>query len=240
MQPTSGAQAVVAPQASDWIDWSHIETVLLDMDGTILDLNYDNYVWDELVPLAFAQLADLPVDLARQRILGQMRKMRGTISYYSFDYWSEFTGVDLTALHREAVSLIDYRPGALEFLRWLRASGIQCVIATNAHRHSVVIKEDHADICNEVDAIVSSHDYGIPKEQPGFWRALQSAHPYDGRRSVFIDDNEPVLDAAHKAGIRHLLGIVQPDSQRAARGQLTYPSFNDFREICPQIGVRAN
>lgn len=35
--------------------WDEIESVLLDMDGTLLDLNYDNRVWNELVPAAFAQ-----------------------------------------------------------------------------------------------------------------------------------------------------------------------------------------
>ncbi|MDH3916294.1 MAG: haloacid dehalogenase, partial [Chromatiales bacterium] len=31
-------------------DWSTVDTVLLDMDGTLLDLRFDNYFWQELVP----------------------------------------------------------------------------------------------------------------------------------------------------------------------------------------------
>ncbi|KEP73664.1 nucleotidase, partial [Microbacterium sp. SUBG005] len=32
------------------IDWQAVDTVLLDMDGTLLDLAFDNYFWQKLVP----------------------------------------------------------------------------------------------------------------------------------------------------------------------------------------------
>ena len=31
-------------------DWQEIDTVLLDMDGTLLDLHYDNYFWLTHIP----------------------------------------------------------------------------------------------------------------------------------------------------------------------------------------------
>ena len=32
------------------IAWQEVDTVLLDMDGTLLDLAFDNYFWQTLVP----------------------------------------------------------------------------------------------------------------------------------------------------------------------------------------------
>ena len=32
------------------IDWSRIDTVLLDMDGTLIDLRFDNHLWNVVVP----------------------------------------------------------------------------------------------------------------------------------------------------------------------------------------------
>lgn len=37
------------------IDWSAIDTVLLDMDGTLLDLHFDNHFWQHHLPLRFAE-----------------------------------------------------------------------------------------------------------------------------------------------------------------------------------------
>ncbi len=222
-------------EPSALLDWSQIDTVLLDMDGTLLDLNYDNTVWNELVPRAYASRANLPLESAREILLDHMAEIRGTIQFYSFEYWSEFTGVDLIRTHHDATELIRYRSGALPFLKWLRATGRHAIIATNADRPSLRVKDMFTDICNEVDAVVSSHDFREPKEAPGFWAQLLEAHPHEPQRALFIDDNVPVLDAAARAGIANLLAIARPDSARApkteALKQFGYAWFDDFSEI---------
>ena len=37
------------------LPWPEIHTVLLDMDGTLLDLRFDNHFWRELVPERYAE-----------------------------------------------------------------------------------------------------------------------------------------------------------------------------------------
>jgi putative hydrolase of the HAD superfamily len=37
------------------VPWQNIDTVLLDMDGTLLDLNYDNQIFGHLLPAAYAK-----------------------------------------------------------------------------------------------------------------------------------------------------------------------------------------
>jgi len=218
-------------QQAKTLNWAQIDCVFLDMDGTLLDLKYDNYVWNHLVPAAYAEKIGVDVADAQDRLLVHMREIRGTIEFYSFEYWIEFTGADLIEAHWQATHLIDYRPGALNFLRWLKGRGCPAIIATNAHRDSIHVKHTHANICAEVDAVVSSHDFAAPKEDNNFWASLLKAHPYDPARCLFIDDNEPVLDAASQFGIGHLLGITTPDSLRPTRTDLRYPSFDDFTEL---------
>ena len=213
------------------LDWTEIDTVLLDMDGTLLDLNFDNHVWNNLFPAAYAQRIGETFAKAQQRLLQHMGEIRGTIQFYNFDYWTQFSGVDLVELHQRATDLIAWRPGALDFLEWLQSSGRTSVIATNAHRSSVDLKEEVADISSTVDAVVSCHDYGYPKEHPLFWQNLNDNHPFDPARTLFIDDNEPVLDAAKQAKIEHLLCVSEPDSNRPVRSDLSYPSFNDFNDL---------
>ncbi len=216
---------------SHLVDWSQIDHVLLDMDGTLIDLNYDNHVWNDLVPAAFAHQAKIELAQAKAQLHRHMDEIHGTISFYSFDYWSRYCGISMIDVHNLVTEMIDYRSGVVDFLAWLEATGRPAIIATNAHRDSIVIKEKHTGITARVDAVVSSHDYGYPKEDPRFWQMLHQHHPFDPRRTLFIDDNEPVLDAAAAAGIQHLLCITQPDSNRAERLDLRYPSFNCFRDL---------
>lgn len=41
------------------IAWQEVDTVLLDMDGTLLDLAFDNYFWQTLVPETWPPAASI-------------------------------------------------------------------------------------------------------------------------------------------------------------------------------------
>ena len=224
---------VSSPTDTYTIDWTQIDTVFLDMDGTLLDLNYDNRVWSQAVPAAYARHHALPEVEAHAELFAHMQSVRGSIDFYSFDYWAEYTGLDMVAVHRELAHLVAYRPGAETFLAWLRQSGKQAVLATNAHPSSVLVKDEQVQISAAVDSVVSSDAFKAPKEDLKYWEDLQSLQPFDPTRALFIDDNKTVLDAAAKYGIAHLLTIRTPDSERPARVDLEYPAFDHFDEIRP-------
>jgi putative hydrolase of the HAD superfamily len=215
------------------VSWDLVDTVLLDMDGTLLDLHYDNTLWNHLVPARYSEAHDVSLEAARSHLFEHMSAIRGQVTFYCLDYWAEFTGLDIVALHHELTGLIRYRPYAEEFLAWLRLRDKRAVLVTNAHRDSLFVKNAHSDVTGKLDADVSCHDYGAPKEAAAFWAQLMTEEPYDPERTLLIDDNDSVLGAARDFGIRHLLTVSQPDSNRPPRGDLNYPAFNDFREILP-------
>ena len=47
--------------------WDCIDTVLLDLDGTLLDLAFDNYFWLERIPTAYAAARGLTLEEAQAR-----------------------------------------------------------------------------------------------------------------------------------------------------------------------------
>ncbi len=220
------------------IDWSHIRTVLLDMDGTLLDLHYDNQFWMEFLPVEYAKAHGIPEPEARDKLAGHFDEVRGTLPWYCIDYWSRTLNMDIPRLKRELKHMIRMRPYALDFLRWLRTADCEVLLVTNAHHESINLKMGEVDITGWFDRIVLSHDLDAPKEQDAFWERLQELHPFEPAHTLLIDDTESVLDAAQRHGVKHLLTLLQPDSSRQKRIDTRFPGIHHFDEIMP--GARSD
>lgn len=217
------------------LTWSSIHTVFLDMDGTLLDLRYDNYFWQEYVPLRYAERHGMPFEQAKQELVGRYNAARGRLQWYCVDYWTQELGLDIEALKHEIAHMVRMRPSVQEFLTALKASGKRSVLLTNAHRKSVDLKFERAGLHPYFDRIISSHDFGEPKENPGFWRWLLEVETHLPAHTLLIDDSHNVLEAAHKAGLGHVLSIAQPDSGAPPQAQNSFRAIVDFRDLLPII-----
>jgi putative hydrolase of the HAD superfamily len=219
------------------IDWGRIDTVLLDMDGTLLDLYFDNYFWTEHLPRIYADKHRISEEKSSEHLHRRFNEERGTLAWYSIDHWSEQLNLDIPALKREIQHMVSLRPHALEFLQQLHESKRDVVMVTNAHRKTLEIKMDHVDITHWFDRIVISHDLDAAKEEQAFWHKLQKIHPFDPARTLLIDDTESVLHSARQYGIAHLLTLLQPDSQRQKRIDTDFPGIHHFDEIMPRSTI---
>jgi putative hydrolase of the HAD superfamily len=217
------------------IDWDHIDTVLLDMDGTLLDLHFDNHFWQEYLPQRYALQHDVAIERAREQLMTMFAAQRGNLNWYCVDYWSRELQLDIAELKREIEHLISIRPHVEEFLQRLHASPRQIWLVTNAHRKSLDIKMRRTGIERWFDRIISSHDLNAPKEAKDFWRQLHDKYRFDPARTLLIDDTATVLQAAQDFGIRHLLTLFQPDSRQAKRIDTEFPGILHFDEIMPML-----
>jgi len=213
------------------VDWHNIETVLLDMDGTLLDLYFDNYFWLEHLPKRYAEIHNISISDAKAIIEPLFQQTHGTLNWYCLDYWSDTLKVDIAKLKQEIDHLIAIRPKALDFLRWLEQNSKKRLLVTNAHRDSLNLKLTQTQIHDHLDELISSHDYQAPKEDQSFWRQLQQAHPFDPNTTLLIDDSLAVLRSAQQFGIRYLLCIDQPDSQRPQRDIDEFHSILCFSDV---------
>ncbi|MEJ0098959.1 MAG: HAD-IA family hydrolase [Pseudomonadota bacterium] len=196
----------------------HIDTLLLDLDGTLLDLAFDTHFWHEIVPEYFGRTRGMTAAEALAREIGpRLRSAEGTLNWYSLDYWSQMLELDLSAIKSEHDSRIAWLPGARDFLQRQRAAGRKLVLATNSHPETLRIKDEKVAIRPLLDAVYSSHQFGAPKEHAEFWLRLRKAEPYDPARTAFIDDSAKVLIAARAAGIDTVIAITEPDSSSAPR-----------------------
>lgn len=209
--------------------------ILLDMDGTLLDLNFDDQVWNHALPRALAARHGRPESEMRREVAATLGAARGTLAWYCLDHWGQVFGVSLHALELELAGLIRIRPGTLEFLEYLRGAGYQTVIATNAHPGSLARKMLHTGLGGYFGHQVSAHRLGVPKEDPAFWVRLGEVVPYTPARAVFVDDNLAVLDSARRAGLRHLFGVRTPSSGGPARALPGYAEIDRLDELIPWL-----
>ena len=216
------------------IDWTQVDTVFFDMDGTLLDLHYDNYFWLEHLPKRYTELKKNSHDETLHKLHGMFERYQGSLNWYCLDFWSDELGIDIVALKKEVSERISYRPNVKQFLRALHAMGLDQVILTNAHRGSINLKLDRTDLKSYFDEIICSHDYNAPKEAAKFWQSLYQARPFDLNKTVFFDDNETVLAAAKDFGISQVFSIAQPDSQKESRVETNFPMVHDFLDLLPK------
>ena len=213
------------------LPWRDIASVFLDMDGTLLDLRFDNHFWLSHVPARFAQKHGLPVEEGVARCLAHYKSVEGTLDWYCVDYWSRELELDIALLKEEVAHLISVHPHVEPFLRRVRASGRRVALVTNAHHKSLSLKLRTTGIESHFDAIICAHDVGLPKEQAPFWDRLQALEPFDPRRTLLVDDSLNVLRSARVYGIRHLLGVRRPDSGQPPKALEEFDSITDFSEL---------
>ncbi|MGB0663095.1 MAG: GMP/IMP nucleotidase [Pontibacterium sp.] len=217
------------------LNWSRINTVLLDMDGTLLDLHFDSYFWLEYLPLHYAQVNNLPPVQARDWLHQRIIKEQGSLNWYCLDYWSKELNINIAKLKREVADRIAFRPFTVDFLAWLQRQNKRVVIVTNAHQDSFNLKHEITAIGEHVDNVICSHDFGLPKEDPKFWEQLQAQEPFDKQHTLLVDDSISVLKSAEAYGIEHLVSIIQPDSQAERREIDGFMAIDHFDEIVPSL-----
>jgi HAD superfamily hydrolase (TIGR01509 family) len=221
----------MAPAVKSVVDWDAIDTVLVDMDGTLLDLNFDNVFWREIVPRRYAALRGMSVPAAEAALAPRFEAKVGTLEWYCLDHWTRDLGIDLKMLKHEHREQIRFLPGAQHFLARVRALGKRLCIVTNAHRDTFAVKAGRTGIDRLVDGVVCSHDFAAPKESAAFWHALNEHEPFDSARTLLLEDSLAVLAAARTYGLRHTIAIRRPDSGLPPRAITDFPAIDGVFEL---------
>lgn len=216
--------------------WDEIDTVLLDMDGTLLDLHFDTHFWLEHVPARYAEANSLPIEKAREQLMKRYRSAEGTLEWYCVDYWSDQLNLNIETLKQEVDHLISLRPDVIRFLQALANAGKQRILVTNAHGKSLSLKMKRTPIGDHLDEIITAHDIGLPKESSDFWDKLQQKHYFLPERTLLIDDSINVLSSAEKYGIKHLRAILQPNSKLDPDPHDKFIHVDRFTDIFPIQG----
>jgi len=213
------------------VEWEKIDTVLLDMDGTLLDLRFDNWFWLNVVPERYVLANGLSVQEAQARLEPLFSNVAHTMPWYCIDHWSRVLDLDIRALKLEAREHVRFLPGAEQFLQKLRHSGKRIVLVTNSHPVTLEIKDAQVALTRYFDACYSTHSFGVPKENSQFWPRFVEAESFDAGRTLFVDDSLPVLESASAFGIAHLRAVRQPDSAQPPKATGRFAAIDGVVEL---------
>jgi putative hydrolase of the HAD superfamily len=204
--------------------WREADTVLLDMDGTLLDLSFDNWFWLEAVPRCVARSRGGAAAEIRTQLLEKFASKQGSLDWYCLDYWTAELAIDLRQLKAASSHRIRWLPGAKDFLQRARSSGKRLVLVTNAHGDTLAVKKAVSGLGAYFESCVSSHEFGEPKESNAFWPQLRARLAFDPARTLFVDDSPAVLDAAHAYGLGGIVAVTRPDTRRPPRAIERHPA----------------
>ncbi len=211
------------------LPWSEIETVLLDMDGTLLDLHFDNYFWLEYLPRCYSDVYNVSYAQAKALIDKECKKVQGTLDWYCLDYWTKLLGLPIIELKQDIADRIQWRKNAELFLARINEMGKQVVLITNAHPSSLALKRSKVDLDLWFDVMLSSHNYGYPKECQAFWEHLQQEIGFNPETTLFIDDSLTVLKSAQKYKIKYIYTVLEPDTrQKPQKNELEFKIIKDY------------
>lgn len=217
------------------LNWPNIDTVLLDMDGTLLDLHFDNHFWMEHTPIAYAKKHNMSVEQAKAEVQQQNDAVYGQLEWYCLDYWQRELDLPIVELKREISHLIQLREDTIPFLDALKAANKRVILVTNAHPDSLSLKVEMTQLDTHIDQLISCHEFGASKESQHLWQQLQQTLDFDPKTTLFVDDSERILDAAKAFGIEYLLAVSNPDSKKPTQEIAGYVNTDDYRTLLDDI-----
>lgn len=217
------------------LPWHKIETVLLDMDGTLLDLHFDTHFWQQHIPQKLSEKTGKTLQQCTAEMEQAYAQVFGQIQWYCLDYWADKLKLDIMQAKREITHLIKLRPDSIPFLHALKASQRRLVLVTNAHPSSLSLKIEKTQLDQHIDTLISTHQFGVSKESQSLWKQLHAHLEFNPATTLFVDDSQKILDAAKQFGIAYTLGITNPDSQQDDIEIIGHPCTNNYHDLLASI-----
>ncbi len=208
------------------------------MDGTLLDLGFDNHFWETVLPLRYAESREIAPDEAERLMRPIFESTKGTLDWYCVEYWSRALSLDIAALTRSMRHRIRWLPESLNFLAKLRGSGRRTVLVTNAHPEVFAVKDAQLGVRRHFDAVYTCFTLGAPKESADFWARLAEQESFDARRTLFVDDTPAVLRAARAHGIEWIYAIRRPSLSGPVRAETEFNSVASVQELADGLAPR--
>ena len=184
--------------------------ILLDIDGVILDQNFDNLFWGEWLPAVVAAKKDISLEIAKEDIYKTSKQLYGTLPWYELKFWEDKYDVDLISLAEQNKSYVKFIEGAEAVLKFMSSLNKKIFFLTNCDSRLLKVKSSQVSLLNYADNWISSVDLGVIKEDQKFWTIAFNQLNVLASESIFFDDNISIVNSAIDYGIKYSVHITEP------------------------------
>jgi HAD superfamily hydrolase (TIGR01549 family) len=149
--------------------------ISFDMDGTLVDPEFTDWVWGHGIPTLYAEKTGLSFEAAKAFVEKEYLKVgEGAIEWYDIKYWFQFFQLEESwkVLMERYTDKINIYPDVNHILERLR-NRFQLVLTSNAGREFIDIEMEATGLGRYFNRIFSAtSDFGEVKKTVGFYQRI--------------------------------------------------------------------
>jgi HAD superfamily hydrolase (TIGR01549 family) len=166
--------------------------ISFDMDGTLVDPEFTDWVWLHGIPRLYAEKTSIPFEEAKHFVVGEYLKVgEGAIEWYDIKYWFQFFKLEKNwkDLMLQYVDKIRIYPDVDDILAWLKEK-FPIILTSNAGREFIDIEMEATGLGRYFDRIFSAtSDFSQVKKTAGFYGRICEALGVYPQEIVHVGDH---------------------------------------------------
>ena len=151
------------------------QIISFDMDGTLIDSKFTDWVWSHGIPTLYAEKFGIPFEAAKAFVEGEYRKVgEEAIEWYDIKYWFRFFQLEMhwQILMERYIDKIKVYPDVNHILERLK-NKFSLILTSNAGREFIDIEMEATGLGRYFDRIFSAtSDFGDVKKTVSFYRRI--------------------------------------------------------------------
>jgi HAD superfamily hydrolase (TIGR01549 family) len=159
--------------------------ISFDMDGTLIDPEFTDWVWLHGIPALYAEKAKLSFEEAKHFVVEEYLKVgEGAIEWYDIKYWFRFFQLEQSwkDLMHQYVDKVSTYPDVQYILDRLKEK-FPIILTSNAGREFIDVEMEATGLRKYFNRIFSAtSDFGEVKKTVGFYRRIcdiLAVHPQE-------------------------------------------------------------
>jgi putative hydrolase of the HAD superfamily len=213
--------------------------ISFDMDGTLVDPEFTDWVWSHGIPTLYAKKVGIPFEEAKAFVVNEYLKVgEGAIEWYDIKYWFQWFQLEQSwsMLMKQYADKINIYPDVNSVLERLK-DGFRMVLTSNAGREFIDVEMEVTGLGRYFERIFSAtSDFREVKKTKGFYQRICQILETRPQEIVHVGDHyEFDYVVPRSLGIR----AYYLDRSGGRKGEFIIPDLRDLEKKLPEKGKQS-